>query len=328
MNKRAFDARLEALRALRVANDPVWVQAQLVKLLTDRNNYLVARAAALVAELRCEALVPDLLAAFERFFVDPVKSDPQCLAKSAIAEALKQLEYRRPEPYERGIVHFQFEPTFGGSADTGAGLRSICAMALADSRLPDLEILAYLGDGLADPQKEVRIASAIAINNLGRLEGALLLRLKALSGDAESDVIGHCFTSLLNLAPNGVTFVGRFLESRNGEVRLEAASALAQCRDPQAIQVLEEFWEQPLLPVEERRALLINMGASPLAEAAEFLLRVISTESPLLAAAAINALAASRFRTQLSRRVAETAASRMEAEVKRAFDESFGAHPS
>ena len=324
-SKRAFDAKLESLRALRGADDPALVQVQLGKALADRNNYFVARAAALVAELRCEALIPDLLAAFDRFFVDPVKSDPQCLAKSAIAEALKQLEQRGPEPYRRGIEHFQFEPTFGGSADTAAGLRATCALALADSLLPDLEILAHLADALADPEKEVRINSAIALNNLGRLEGALLLRLKALSGDAEPDVLGHCFTSLLNLAPNGVAFISRFLESRNGDVRLEAASALAQCRDVEAIQVLKEFWKQPLLSVEERRALLINLGASPLPEAADFLVGIVASEAPTLAASAIAALGSSRFRTQLAARVAESVATRDDPILIRAFEESFGA---
>ena len=326
MSKRGFEARLEALRSLRNADDPASVQAQLGMALTDRSNYLVARAAALVAELRREVLIPDLLSAFERFFVEPVKSDPQCLAKSAIVEALRQLEYRSPEPYLRGILHVQLEPAFGGSAETAAGLRATCALGLSESRLPDLEILTYLADALADPNKEVRIASAIAINNLGRLEGALLLRLKALSGDAESEVIGHCFVALLNMGATGaVAFVGRFLECSDVDVRLEAASALAQCREPQALGILQEFWEQPMVLDQERNALLINLGASPVSEAAEFLLRIASSETPALAATAIAALAASRFRAQISSRVAGAVAAREDADLTRVFEQSFGA---
>ena len=323
-SKRGFDTKLEALRSLRASNDGAFVQAQLGKTLKEHNNYLVGRAATLAAELRSERLIPDLLAAFDRFMQDPAKSDPQCLAKSAIAEALRKLEDRNPDVYVRGIAHFQFEPAFGGHADSAAGLRATCALALAESHLPDLDILTFLADALADPEKEVRIASAIAINNLGRLEGALLLRLKALSGDSESEVVGHCFASLLNMgASDAVPFVGRFLESSDGDVRLEAVSALAQCREPEALKLLEELWEQPLLSIEVRRALLINLGASPLAESAEFLLQVVRSESPTLAVTAISALATSRFRLQIASRVAQVVGGRGEPELTRAFDESF-----
>src|SRR5438105_5839510 len=111
MSKRTFDRKIGELEALRAGTDRAATREQLAKALRDRNNYLVARGAALAADLKLEDLIPELLAAFERFFVDPLKTDPHCLAKHAIARALKALGYRDAQPFLRGIVHVQLEPT-------------------------------------------------------------------------------------------------------------------------------------------------------------------------------------------------------------------------
>src|SRR5262245_27590503 len=84
--KQAFEKKIEAVEALRSAADPV---EPLQKALKDRSNYQVSKAAAIAGDLRREELVPDLVAAFDRFMNDPVKTDPQCWAKTAIAKALK-----------------------------------------------------------------------------------------------------------------------------------------------------------------------------------------------------------------------------------------------
>jgi HEAT repeat protein len=325
MSKLALDTKLAALEALRTSDDHATIRDPLRKALNDRNNYVVSRAAAIVADMRCDELLPEVLAAFDRFFVDAVKSDPQCLAKNALARALRDLGHRGAQAFLRGIVHVQLEPTWGGRADSAGTLRGICALALADCPLDPLEILTYLADGLADPDKLVRINSAIAISQLGQPEGALLLRLRLLAGDAEPDVLGQCFTSFLSLAPTGsVSFVSRFLRSADEDVQLEAASALAQCRDPRAIRTLAEFWQEPLLSLELRRAIVISLGASPLPEAAEFLLTCISHERPDLAETAIASLATSRYRSELCPRVAAALETRADAHLKSIFDQTFG----
>ena len=123
MHRTAFDKKVASLQALRSATDPAAAREQLRRGLNDRNNYFVGRAAAITAELRLEELIPDLLMAFDRFFEEPGKSDPQCLAKNAIAQALKDLEHHGAAAYLRGIVHVQLEPSWGGRADTAAALR-------------------------------------------------------------------------------------------------------------------------------------------------------------------------------------------------------------
>ena len=243
MPRQAFDRKVEALESIRSAPHADAQRDQLSTALRERNNFLVARAATIAADLRFDELIPDLLAAYDRFFVDPAKSDPQCLAKHALAQALHSLGHHGADAYVRGIGHVQLEPAWGGRADTAASLRGACARALTDCFLDDLEILRYLTDGLADPETTVRIDAAIAIDQLNRPEGALLLRLKLLTGD-ESAVMGQCCTSLLSLAPDdAVAFVSRFLHHAEVDVQVEAGSALAQCRDPQAIGVLREFWQ-------------------------------------------------------------------------------------
>jgi hypothetical protein len=328
MARHAFDRRIEALDALRRAPDVQSARAQLRSALKDRNNFLVARAATLVADLQFDDLIPDLLATYDRFFVDPAKTDPQCLAKLALARALRDLGYHAADPYVRGITHIQLEPAWGGRADTAGSLRGTCARALTDCILDDLEILRYLTDALADSDKAVRIDSAIALDQLNRPEGELLLRLKLLIGDVEPDVVGQCCASLLSLAPEGaVTFVSRFLRHASLEVQLEAASALAQCRHAEAITVLRSFSQSELVSnIEIRRTILIGLGASPLRDSAEFLLAAISDEPPTLAETAITALSTSRFGPEFRARAAQALVARQVPSLQRLFDAKFGAN--
>jgi HEAT repeat protein len=322
--RQAFATRLTALEALRTDPDLEATRDQLRKALQDRNNYLVARAAEIAADRHLEALLPELLAAFDRFFVDPVKSDPRCLAKTALARALRQLGHHGAPAYLRGIVHVQLEPTWGGRADTAGTLRGTCALALTECPLDDLEILTYLADALADADKAARIDAAMAIEQLNRAEGALLLRLKLLIGDPDSDVMGQCFSSMLSLAPIGVVaFISRFLHAGDEAVQLAAAGALAQCRDRQAIDVLRELWQDPLVSADVRTVVLINLGASPLREAADFLISVVATEPVALAGTALGALASSRFRSEVRPRLAAAVAERDSQQLRDLFAQQF-----
>jgi HEAT repeat protein len=323
--KQAFERRLEALQVLRSAGDPASAREPLRRALNDKNNYLVSRAAEIVAELKLEELILALLGAFDRFFVDPATSDPHCLAKNAIAQALRALGHHGAPAYLRGIVHVQPEPAWGGRADTAAALRATCALALTDCILDGLEILTYLTDALADPDKLVRINAAIAIEQLGRPEGALLLRLKVFMGDTDSEVLGQCFASLLSLAPEGtLSFISRFLKSPDEPVQFEAASALAQARDPHAIAILKEFWQESHLPLDLRQALLINLGASPIPESAEFLLSIVVHEPTNLAASAIAALATSRFHADIQPRLSVAVDARDSSQLNSLFEQQFG----
>jgi HEAT repeat protein len=323
VSKQSFEKRIRDLDALRAAPDSTATRDQLRKALKDRNNYLVSKAAALAADLQLAELIPDLLAAFDRSLIDPVTSDPQCWAKNSIAKALKDLGHHDAQVFLRGIAHVQLEPVWGGQQDSAATLRGTCTLALIDCQLDELEILTCLTDGLADPEKLVRIDTATAIAQLARPEGILLLRLKALVGDPEPEVTGQCFASLLRLGRgDSVGFVSRFLKAADENVRLEAACALAQSREPEAIEILKGFWRGRLSPA-MRGALLISLGASPVTEAAEFLLSVITEESGELFATAVAALAASRFRIDMRERIRAAVEGKHDANLKRIFEKEF-----
>ena len=320
MSKQAFDRKLAALEELRSAADVV---QPLRKALKDRNNYFVSKVAAIVAQRQLAELTPDVLAAMERFFQDPTKTDPQCWAKNALIKTLKDLGHRGPAVYLRGIEHIQMEPVWGGQADSAGTLRGACALALVECSLDALEILRYLGDRLADTEKTVRVDAALAIGQLGQPVGALLLRLKALIGDTEPEVVGQCFLSLLGLhAEEAIPFVGRFLRSGPEETRAEAAAALAQSREPAALEQLTELWQERLSP-DMRATILLSLAASPLPQAAEFLLSVLTEDSGDLAKTAITALARSRLHGELRERTLALLGNKP-ADVRRHFEQEFG----
>jgi HEAT repeat protein len=304
VNKQAFDQKMEALEALRtLATSPATVEP-LRKALKDRNNYIASKAAAIVAELGLRELIPELAAAFHRFLVDPVKSDPQCWAKNAIAKALKDLDYSEADFYIGGLKHFQFEPVWGRKEDTAATLRGACALALVSCPLPRFGILTHLVEALAsDPAKTVRVDAARAIAQLSGPDSVLLLRLKALCGDKEPDVVGQCFAGLLDMSPqDSIPFVAAFLYAENPDLRVEAAAVLGECHEPAAVATLENHWRAHSDP-ETRRAILLSLGASRHIAAADFLLSVIADALSEDAANAIRALASGRFREDYRERL-------------------------
>lgn len=263
MSKRPFDQKIEALDALR-ASPPADTTAFVVaisKALADRNNFVVSKAAALAGDFHHAALIPNLLSAFDRFMQDPVKTDPQCWAKNAIAKALKDLGHTDAAVYLRGARHIQMEPAWGPPADSATTLRGTCLLALLDCHIDDLTMLTCLAEALADPEKPVRIDAARALSGAGIPEAAPLLRLKALVGDEEPEVIGQCLVSLLALQPDVVPFVTRYFDSPDPELQIEAVATLAQSHASGALPALKTFWNRRLLP-EVRQATHAILAAS------------------------------------------------------------------
>jgi HEAT repeat protein len=316
---KADDRKMEMLEALRAAP----AVEPLRRALRDRSNYFVSKAAALAGEFGMQELIPDLAEAFDRFMLDPVKSDPQCWAKNAIAKALKDLGYSDSDFFLRGIKHIQLEPVWGGAEDTAATLRGACALALVTCPLPRLEILEHLADLLAaDSAKTVRADAAIAIAQLSGPDSALLLRFKALAGDGEPEVTGQCLTGLLEISPAYVPFVAGFLDSKIDDVPQEAAAALGACTDPSAVTILRERYRAQPDPI-LTRAILLSLAASRHADAADFLLEVIAKSESDHALHALQALAASRFRDDYRDCAAAAISSRAEPKLSEAFEKKF-----
>ena len=214
------------------------------KSLTHRNNFLVSKAAKLVADAELTALLPDLLAAYDRFFLDPAKTDPKCWAKEALAKAFVKLEHRSKDAYLRGLHHHQMEGSWGPPIDTAGTLRATCAHALVDCPgISDADLLTALLEPLTDSDKTVRMEAARAIAEVGGVSAALILRLRTLLGPALRDqdnpeVEGAVFSALLSLeGASAIPLAAAALEDGN-DTSAEAAFALADLRTPEALAAL------------------------------------------------------------------------------------------
>jgi HEAT repeat protein len=216
---------------------------------------VAAKAARAAEDALLYELIPALKAAYARFLDKPLKQDPSCFAKKALARALVALDCNDVEFFLRGLRYKQLEPVWGGTADTAVDVRASCAMGLVASGYSRalVELTALLHD--ADAAARVGAVRAIACGN--PREAELLLRAKALAGDAEPQVLGECFTGLLAVAPEeSISFVAAYLAHADDAVRELAALALGESRLDGALPPLKEAWAGVLLSEEFRRAVL------------------------------------------------------------------------
>lgn len=316
MPSRRIEEQLEALKNLRSANPAAAALALLRKSLQDRVNIIVAKAAQIAAEMQLAALFPDLATAFERLFENPLKTDPQCWGKNALAKALKDLGYAESGLFVRGARHVQLEPVWGGVADTAATLRGGCALALVQcgdiTRESKLRVLV---DSLTDPEPPVRSDAITALAQMDGEEAILLLRLKAKLGDKQPEVTGQVLDALLQLdGAESVPFVTSFLESKQDELREEAALALGASRLNAAIEALKDAWERQR--THEREPLLRAISSARTGEAIEFLLDLVRNAREPDALAALHALELHKDSGEICRHVTEAAANRTEPRIR------------
>ena len=242
MAKKTFEAQLEALDRLTEQPVETWVEP-LRAALRQRYNYVVAKAADLVGRKQLAELTPDLLAAFDRFFEDAAKTDPQCWAKNALSRALATLEVQDPAPFLRGLRHVQPEPVWGGRSDTAGQLRGTCALALVQCReIPEPELLRHLLPLLADADKGVRSDVVRAIEQVGSPAASLLLRLRAEIGRDEPEVLGACYAGVLRIeGVSALQWASKFLEAED-DASGEAALAMAASHSPESFTLLRDRW--------------------------------------------------------------------------------------
>ena len=165
MAKRDVEEQIANLGRLR--DSPVTDQtlAAIRKGLADRVNLVAAKAAQISGDLGLKALVPELVAAYDRQFKNAGEIDPQCWAKNAIAKALTVLDYDESAPFLRGYQYRQMESSWGGKNDTAVTLRSLCTLALVQcADLPRAGKLRHLVVAMTDPEETVRIDAIRASN--------------------------------------------------------------------------------------------------------------------------------------------------------------------
>lgn len=286
--KRSFEEQIAALDSLRQQPAETIIEP-LRKALEHRNNFVVAKAGDLVREFQLSQLTPELLTAFDRFFDNPVKTDPQCWAKNAMSRALAAFEHQDSAVFLRGMRHIQLEPVWGGQSDTAGTLRATCALALVQCRsLTEPELLAHLVELFADKDKSVRIEAARAVEQVGSPAAALLLRLRATLGADEPEVLGACYSGILRLEGAGaIPWVSRFLASSD-DPAAEAALAIAGTHSAQGFDLLRERFAEEADPW-FRSVLLSAIALTRQDAAVEFLLELVRSES-LNAEAAIETI--------------------------------------
>jgi hypothetical protein len=311
MPSRKIEQELEQLNALRSGGATETTTLALRKALGDRVNLVVAKAAAITGQLECRDLIPNLERAFERFFHKPVETDPQCWAKNALSKALKDLDHSESTLFLRGLQHVQMEPVYAGQADTATTLRATCALALPQCRdITRHEIMQHLVNALTDQAATVRMDAARAVEQMDGGDAALLLRLKARSGDKQPGVTGQVLDSLLGIEHEAaIPFVAGFLESPEEDTREEAALALGASRLPGAVEVLKEAWTGSR-NIRSGEPLLRAISASRQEPALNFLLQLIRDGSPSDARDAVSALRFHRESPEIVGRVREAAEDR------------------
>jgi len=316
--KRGIEAKLARLAAL--SKEPVSVATsdELRTYLADTSNFVVAEAAAIVGKAKLAELGPDLTAAFDRFMVDAEDSDKQCRAKFAIAEALNQIEFDKPEAFLRGIRHFQFEPVWGKSVDTAGHLRGASAFGLV--RLHHRDVLALVVDLLADPEMVARVAAVQALEGIGSVAAVPLLRLKARLGDQEPEVTCECLSVLLRMEPEAVAFVAEFLREGDEAVQEGGALALGETRRPGAFDVLRDFATDSQ-PGTVRDAVFLAISMLRLPVAIDFLLERISQKET--ARSAIATLAIHRHNERIRERVTAAVAQSKDAALQAWLERKF-----
>ncbi|WP_428261450.1 HEAT repeat domain-containing protein [Haliangium sp.] len=310
---------LDELHALRGADPgtPEGLTA-LTAALAHKSHLVVAAAAAIAGEFSLESLGDALERAFPRFLQNPIRADPQCRAKIALAQAMYQLDHDPDEAFRLGVRHIQREPVFGGTEDTAPELRAICAMALATG--PDPDALLDVAELLADPEPVARRGAAQALGASGRVDAASpLLRYKLLIGDDDLYVISACAGSLLSLAPEReLGHVSGLLTAEHAPTREAAALALGESRLEAAFTPLVAFVEAAAL-APERRVGLVALAVLRTDESWGYLLGLLAKAPEALAADAAGALSNFRYDADLCRRVEQAAGARSEARVREAI---------
>jgi HEAT repeat protein len=263
---------------------------QIAKALASKSNLVAAKAARIAGDAQWSELTGDLATAFDRFLnKGGADLDKGCAALNALARALYALDYSDPELYLKGMRRVQIEPVWGGSVDTAAELRAVCAMGLASTSWPDK--LRELVQMLVDPEWQARAGAARALASVGSEPALLLLRLKALSGDQEPEVLSDCFNGLLAAeGAEAVRLVASFALVKDQGLREGALLSLGASRHADTVEWLKERFTR-VADVETRQCILLSLATSRTEAAIAFLVELIrdgSGSSSELAVAAMD----------------------------------------
>lgn len=317
-----IEQALNEIGELRTAPPSDAVVQKLRSYLKNRSNLVVAKAAKVAGELHMSGLAAELVAAFNRLMVNPAKLDKRCAAITEIVSALYELDYTEPEVYLQGIRHVQKEASFGPPVDEAATLRGRSAQGLLRTRYPDA--VAVVIDLLVDPEPPARLGAIRAFASNGGEVGPLLLRLKALTGDENPEMVSECFLGLLAASPGpSLPFVARYIDSEDDVIAEAAIWALGQSRQTTALPILQEKWERTA-DHSLRKTLIAALAASRLQESFDYLCGKLRTTDARSASDIITTLSDYATNESLRRAVAAAVEERHEPRLTELSRRHFG----
>lgn len=279
--------QLAAARALADAPDTPALRAELRTLLRRSPSPVAARAAQIIRARRLADLEDDLVSAWARFCLDPIKRDPSCAAKLAIIEALDELDRVELDLFAAAARLEQREPAWGPPVDTAPPVRARAALALGRA-LPS-EALYYLGELLADEAAVVRRAAVDALECRGGAAATALLVLRFRAGDPDPVVYGECAAALIRLAPeHAVPLIAPLLRAEEDATLL--GFSLAESRAPAALEALVVWLDETVLAA-KREQIIAFIAAHRTDPAEQVLLDLIEDGSLSDARQAVTVLA-------------------------------------
>lgn len=315
-----FEERLEAVRDAAASPKSAASRRLLSSTLRGRQGFLISIAA--TATAGDASLQTDARAAFERLCVDPIKRDPQCHGKVAIARTFYDAEIRAFDVFKRGVRHVQLEPVYGGRQDTAAELRGTCIQALVHGQHP--RALVYAAERLADPERAARLAAIRALQMSGRpdvAEPLLVLRLEA--GESDPEVVTDCMTALLRLdADENLARVAESLNNPDPAMVEAAALALGASRVEGAYDHLREATDRAV-GTANRSVLFLALAMLRSDAAWQLLIEHIMEGAPPEATAALEAMATFKDQPQLRERVCAAVEDRADRSLTAAFERAF-----
>jgi HEAT repeat protein len=275
--------------------------------LASRHAVVVARASAVAADLGIATLANELIAAFDRLVAAGPSADLACLGKTAIVRALDDLGHADTRILLRG-VHFvqRDQRRRPPGRDTAGELRAVSAVALLRMGYPDA--LSEVAELLADPDPGVRLEVARALGATEMELAAPLLRLKALVGDDEPQVVAECLTGVLRVSPSSARpFFERLLDDADPAFAKMVALAAGESRASVAFEILRAWWGRVTLP-DMRRTALLAIAMLRSESAIEFLLGIVAQGNGFDARDALAALGLYRDDERTRTRVMAAAA--------------------
>jgi hypothetical protein len=311
--------KLEALQGY--AMEPQANRAALFGLIAERQGFVVGKAAEIIGEAGWDDAEAQLLEAYARFEVEPIKRDPGCNGKLALVDALNQLGCHETDVFRRAVRTRQLEPSWGPPVDTAISLRLSGAAGMA--RLSDSDFLFEAAALLNDTEPAARIGIVEVLDYFGGDGAELLLRMKVLAGDEDLEVMAECLAGLMRVNPErSLPVVAGFLEHAEAYVVESAALAIAESRSESAFLALTHHYEANRFEA-SAAAFLLPISLTRHEAAFDFLLDLIGDASTATALESLAALEIHAANEALVERIGSAVAERGEPELSDALRRRF-----